>query len=101
LIGIISGLKALKFPCAVEIKTANEYLSECAGRILLPKSSDLWIGKVHKGTAKNADLWQQFEALKEIHRICVTDGTATVLRREIESARYWAPHGRSFELRND
>jgi ribonuclease HI len=99
LMGIIAGLKALKYPCLVQLKTANEYISDCGERLLHPKSSDLFVGAVHRGTAKNADLWQQIKEMNKIHRIRITAGTATALRREVESARYWAAHGPFIQTR--
>ena len=93
LVGIIAGLKALKYPCIVEVKTANEYIVDCGDRLLRPKSSDPFVGRVHRGSAKNADLWQQIEEMNEVHQIRITSGTATALRGEVESARYWAAHG--------
>src|SRR5438552_2579849 len=52
LLGIIAGLKALKYPCQVEVKTATDYIFDCGGRLLRPKSRDLFVGEVHRGTAK-------------------------------------------------
>ena len=93
LVGIIAGLKALKYPCFVEVKTANDYILDCGERLLRPKSSDPFVSAVRKGSAKNADLWLQIREASKIHRIGITFGTATALRREVESARYWAAHG--------
>jgi ribonuclease HI len=93
LMGIIEGLKALKFPCLVRLKTADEYISDCGVRLLLPKSSDLWVQSVHKGSAKNSDLWQQIEQMKKIHGIVISQEKVGVMRCEADSARYWASHG--------
>lgn len=93
LVGIIAGLKALKYPCIVEVKTANDYIFDCGGRLLRPKSSDPFVSRVHRGSAKNADLWQQIKEMNKIHWIRFTPGTATALRFEVESVRYWASHG--------
>ena len=93
LLGIIAGLKALKYPCTVEVKTADDYILDCGWRLLRPKSTDLFVRGVHNGSAKNADLWRQIEELKKIRHITITAGTATALRREVTSAEYWAAHG--------
>src|SRR5665647_973822 len=58
LVGIVTGLEALKCPCSVEVKTANDYILDCGERLLRPKSSDPFVSAVHRRSAKNGDIWQ-------------------------------------------
>ena len=69
LLGIVNGLKQLKYPCAVKLHTATEYLLHAAGQLLRPRTSYLFVGAVHDGTAKNADLWREFQELSKQHWI--------------------------------
>jgi len=90
----MAGLRALKCPCQVEVQTASDYIWDLGGRLLRPRSSDLFIGAVSRGTAKNGDLWREFDELSKTHGISITWGTATDLRGRREAAHYWAIHGR-------
>ena len=67
--GIVAGLQQLKWPCIVNVYTANEYLHGCGKRALRRKRSDGFVCDVANGTAKNADLWKAFQAAGEVHRI--------------------------------
>lgn len=93
LMGIIAGLKALKYPCVVEVRTPTEYVVDCGDRLLRGKSTDLFVGAVYKGSAKNADLWQQVKELSKTHRIWITEVKITALRRELAAAEYQAAQG--------
>jgi len=69
LLAAVNGLKQLKEPCQVELHTGSEYISDGVRSVLRRKRSDPFMAAVHQGTAKNADLWKDFEALCEIHQV--------------------------------
>jgi hypothetical protein len=86
--GLIGGLLALKYPCRVEIKTANKYISDCGERLLHGKGNDRFAARVHQQTEEDCDLWQQIKDLSKVHLIRITWGTASSLRCEKE----WGQH---------
>lgn len=69
LMATVNALKQLKYPCHVQIQTGCEYLADHARRLLRPRSSDLFVGDVHSGKGKNADLWAEFEKLSKTHAL--------------------------------
>jgi ribonuclease HI len=73
LMAVVSGLKAIKYPCRVQIATRNDYVFDCARRFLSTRGrgSDVFIAAVRQGTAKNSDLWNEFEELSKKHYLSV------------------------------
>ena len=69
LMGIVAGLKQLKRPCLVAIATAASYLFESAGQLRRPRKCYGFVNDVRTGTAKNADLWKEFEQLCKTHAV--------------------------------
>ena len=105
LLGIVSGLKALKYSCDVTIHTATEYISDGAYAMLGGKGT--FAERVHAGTAKNGDLWAEFEELTQPHSISIAweyrrgdnddDGTARFAAR---MAAYSGNYSRDANIRN-
>jgi ribonuclease HI len=71
LLAVLNGLKQLKYQCQVHLYTGTEYISDCAHQLIRGRGSSLFLVGVRAGTAKNADLWQEFEALAKKHHIRV------------------------------
>lgn len=69
LLGAVKGLKQLKYPCQVELRTGCEYLSTGARCLRRHSGSDPFVAGVHSGTVRNADLWKEFEFLCSIHQV--------------------------------
>ena len=72
LIGVISGLEALKTPCAVHVTTDSQYVvnSVTKGWVYNWKKKG-WV-KADKQPAQNVDLWERLLALLEIHQVTFT-----------------------------
>jgi ribonuclease HI len=71
LLGAIAGLRALKEPCRVMLYTDSQYLSNALNLGWLRD----WKKKGWKrkgGELKNLDLWQELDALLEMHSVKVT-----------------------------
>ena len=94
LMGIVAGLRALKCPCIVRIETCNDYVFDCANRLFATRGrgSDLFVAAVRKGTAKNGDLWREFDEFRKTHSIHIERITVTEMTRRCQYARYWAEH---------
>ena len=68
LLGAINGLQALKEPCAVDLYTDSQYLSNAVNLGWLEN----WKKKNWKrkdGALKNVDLWQTLDALLQTHAV--------------------------------
>ena len=68
LLGAINGLQALKEPCAVDLYTDSQYLSNAINLGWL----ESWKKKNWKrkdGALKNVDLWQTLDGLLQIHTV--------------------------------
>ena len=68
LLGAINGLQALKEPCAVDLYTDSQYLSNAINLGWL----EGWKKKNWKrkdGALKNVDLWQTLDGLLQIHTV--------------------------------
>ncbi|MBR6101499.1 MAG: ribonuclease HI [Ruminococcus sp.] len=69
LTAVISGLKALKEPCIVELYSDSKYIIDALGKGWAVKwRSNNWI-KPDKSPALNPDLWEELLKLTEIHRL--------------------------------
>jgi ribonuclease HI len=69
LFGIVSGLSQLKWPCTVNVYTANDYLFDCGQRALRGKKSDSFVSNVFNDIAKNSDLFKSLQAAGKVHTI--------------------------------
>jgi ribonuclease HI len=85
LLAMLNGLKQLKYPCQVHLYTGTEYISDCARQLIRGRGSSLFLAGVRAGTAKNADLWQEFDALAKRH--CVTVIWVGVRSRHADDSR--------------
>lgn len=69
LLGVISGLEALKEPCDVVVTTDSQYIANAFNQHWI----DGWIKKNWKGAGnkpvKNVDLWQRMLAAMEPHQV--------------------------------
>lgn len=69
LLGVISALRALKEPCAVELYTDSKYVCDAIlQRWVYGWKAKGWI-KSDKKPALNVDLWEQLLPLLEHHRV--------------------------------
>lgn len=64
----IKGLEALKRPCAVDLYTDSQYLRQGMTEWLVAWKAKGW-KTASKGLVKNADLWQELDALAQVHDI--------------------------------
>jgi ribonuclease HI len=71
LLALLNGLKQLKYPCQVKLYTGTEYISDCATQLIRRRRSSVFLATVQAGTAKNADLWREFQTLTQKHHIMV------------------------------
>ncbi|MCR4689200.1 MAG: ribonuclease HI [Saccharofermentans sp.] len=69
LMGVISGLKALKFPCKVTVYSDSAYIVNAFNQNWIEK----WIRNGWKNSAKapvaNTDLWKELLSLTAIHEV--------------------------------
>lgn len=66
--GVISGLEALKEPCAVELFTDSQYISNAVNlRWLADWKKRGW--KRKDGELKNPELWQRLDGLLQTHEV--------------------------------
>lgn len=66
--GAIAALGALKEPCAVDLYTDSQYISNAINKNWLPA----WKAKNWKrkdGELKNVDLWQELDRLLQTHQV--------------------------------
>lgn len=69
LLGVITGLSALKFPCKVVLTTDSKYVVDSITKGWAKKwQANNWI-KSDKKKALNVDLWEQLLSLLEIHDV--------------------------------
>ena len=69
LMGVISALTALKYPCEVVLTTDSKYVVDSVTKGWAKKwRSNNWI-KSDKKPALNADLWERLLDLLEIHKV--------------------------------
>jgi ribonuclease HI len=90
LMGIVNGLKQLKFPCVVKIQTANSYLYDCARQLARPRSSYQFVKYVDLGMGKNVDLWRDFRELAKTNLIRMEWVQARSKNKTASTARYLA-----------
>jgi ribonuclease HI len=68
----IEGLKALKEPCHVTLRTDSQYLRDGVTSWIAKWKTDGWVHKVkHEGRqpVKNRDLWEELDRLQAAHKI--------------------------------
>jgi ribonuclease HI len=71
LLAILNGLKRLKYPCRVRLHSGSEYICSSANQLIRRRRSSVFVSAVGAGTAKNADLWREFQALMATHWITI------------------------------
>jgi ribonuclease HI len=69
LLGVITGLKALKEPCNVKLFTDSKYVADGLGKGWAIKWKNNGWRKADKKPALNVDLWEQLLSLSEKHNI--------------------------------
>ena len=69
LLGIVNGLKRLSEPTIVNLHTRESYILDCGKQMLRPRARYPFVANVYKGTAKNADLWNEFQSLSKKHGV--------------------------------
>jgi ribonuclease HI len=65
---VISGFEALKRPCIVEVYTDSQYVQKGISEWIWGWKKKGWKTADNK-PVKNADLWQQLDALVKIHKV--------------------------------
>jgi ribonuclease HI len=68
LMGVISGLEALKRPCKVTIHTDSKYVLDGASRWIHGWKRNGW-RTADKKPVKNVELWQRLDSAKSTHKI--------------------------------
>jgi ribonuclease HI len=68
LMGVISGLEALKRPCAVTIHTDSKYVLDGASKWIHGWKKNGW-RTADKKPVKNVELWQRLDAAQKPHKI--------------------------------
>ena len=68
LMGVISGLEALKRPCVVKLYTDSKYVLEGATKWIHGWKRNGW-RTADKKPVKNVELWQRLDAAAKPHRI--------------------------------
>lgn len=68
LTGVIEALKALKRPCSVVVHTDSQYVKKGMGEWLPNWKRRGWL-TADKKPVRNADLWQQLDALVAGHQV--------------------------------
>ena len=69
LMGVITGLRALKYPCSVTITTDSKYVADGISKGWAKKwRANGWV-KSDKKPALNADLWGELLDLLDIHTV--------------------------------
>lgn len=72
LMGVITGLEALKFPCRVILQTDSKYVVDSVTKGWAKSwKAKGWI-KADKKPALNSDLWERLLNLLEIHEVTFT-----------------------------
>ncbi len=69
LMGVISGLEALKYPCEVVVTTDSKYVYDAVTNGWAKKwQKNNWI-KSDKKPALNSDLWERLLKLLDVHKV--------------------------------
>jgi ribonuclease HI len=68
LMGVISGLEALKRPCAVTIHTDSKYVLDGASKWIHGWKKNGW-RTADKKPVKNVELWQRLDAAQKQHKL--------------------------------
>jgi ribonuclease HI len=68
LMGVISGLEALKRPCAVTIHTDSKYVLDGASKWIHGWKRNGW-RTADKKPVKNVELWQRLDAAQKPHKL--------------------------------
>jgi ribonuclease HI len=70
---VIEGLRALKEPCAVVVRTDSRYVMDGMTKWIRSWKSKGWVhkekGKPGKQPVKNRDLWEELERFEGMHQI--------------------------------
>ena len=69
LMGVITGLEALKYPCKVILQTDSKYVVDSVMKGWAKSWQENGWKKSDKKTALNVDLWEKLLALLEIHDV--------------------------------
>lgn len=68
LMGVISGLEALKRPCTVKVHTDSRYVLDGATRWIHGWKKNGW-RTADKKPVKNVELWQRLDTARAIHKV--------------------------------
>ena len=68
LMGVISGLEALKRPCTVTIHTDSKYVLDGASKWIHGWKKNGW-RTADKKPVKNVELWQRLDAAQKMHKL--------------------------------
>jgi ribonuclease HI len=68
LMGVISGLEALKRPCTVTIHTDSKYVLDGASKWIHGWKKNGW-RTADKKPVKNVELWQRLDAAQKAHKL--------------------------------
>jgi ribonuclease HI len=68
LMGVISGLEALKRPCTVTIHTDSKYVLDGASKWIHGWKKNGW-RTADKKSVKNVELWQRLDAAQKPHKL--------------------------------
>ena len=68
LMGVISGLEALKWPCKVKLYTDSKYVLDGATKWIHGWKKNGW-RTADKKPVKNVELWQRLDAARAAHKI--------------------------------
>jgi ribonuclease HI len=70
---VIEGLKTLKEPCMVTVRTDSTYVRDGMTKWIHNWKSSGWVhkekGKPGKQPVKNRELWEELERLSQVHQI--------------------------------
>jgi ribonuclease HI len=68
---VIEGLRALKEPCAVVVRTDSRYVKDGMTKWIRNWKSNGWVRRENRKSAwqrvKNRDLWEELERLQRTH----------------------------------
>ena len=71
LLGVITGLKALKEPCNVQLFTDSKYVADALEKGWAKSWKNNGWRKADKKPALNVDLWEELLTLTEIHSLTI------------------------------
>jgi ribonuclease HI len=70
---VIEGLRALKEPCAVVVRTDSQYVRDGMTKWIHNWKSKAWVhkvkGKPGRQPVKNRELWEEVERLQRLHEV--------------------------------